>query len=139
MKSEVRVRWRCWPSAVLLAVTLLILPATSYAQGASGRVAVLRALDKVTGKTRDIQVGVGKSVDFGSLKITVRGCQKAPEYEAPENAVFLEVFDRPVGSSRGGEGQSPSRIFSGWMYSSVPALNGLEHAVYDVWAIECRI
>ena len=28
-------------------------------------------------------------------------------------------------------------IFSGWMFASSPALNGLEHPVYDVWVIDC--
>jgi hypothetical protein len=28
-------------------------------------------------------------------------------------------------------------IFRGWMFASSPALNGLEHPVYDVWVIDC--
>lgn len=30
------------------------------------------------------------------------------------------------------------RIFSGWMFASSPALNPLEHPVYDVWVIDCE-
>lgn len=29
-------------------------------------------------------------------------------------------------------------IFRGWMFASAPALNALEHPVYDVWVIDCR-
>lgn len=29
-------------------------------------------------------------------------------------------------------------IFSGWMFASSPALNGVEHPVYDVWVIDCK-
>ena len=29
-------------------------------------------------------------------------------------------------------------IFRGWMFASSPALNALEHPVYDVWVIDCR-
>ena len=29
-------------------------------------------------------------------------------------------------------------IFRGWMFASSPALNGLEHPVYDVWVIDCK-
>lgn len=32
----------------------------------------------------------------------------------------------------------PDRIFSGWMFASSPALNALEHPVYDVWVIDCK-
>ncbi|MEM6413412.1 MAG: DUF2155 domain-containing protein [Pseudomonadota bacterium] len=30
------------------------------------------------------------------------------------------------------------KIFSGWMFASSPALNPLEHPVYDVWVIDCE-
>ena len=33
------------------------------------------------------------------------------------------------------EGES---IFRGWMFASSPALNALEHPVYDVWVIDCK-
>ncbi|MEM9897786.1 MAG: DUF2155 domain-containing protein [Pseudomonadota bacterium] len=29
-------------------------------------------------------------------------------------------------------------VFSGWMFASSPALNALEHPVYDVWVIDCQ-
>ncbi|WP_425407832.1 DUF2155 domain-containing protein [Hyphococcus sp.] len=29
-------------------------------------------------------------------------------------------------------------IFRGWMFASSPALNALEHSVYDVWVIDCK-
>ncbi len=29
-------------------------------------------------------------------------------------------------------------IFRGWMFASTPALNELEHPVYDVWVIDCK-
>jgi len=32
----------------------------------------------------------------------------------------------------------PDRIFAGWMFASSPALNALEHPVYDVWVIDCK-
>lgn len=31
-----------------------------------------------------------------------------------------------------------NKIFSGWMFASSPALNPLEHAVYDLWVIDCK-
>ena len=30
-----------------------------------------------------------------------------------------------------------SHLFSGWMLASSPALNALEHPVYDVWVLDC--
>lgn len=33
---------------------------------------------------------------------------------------------------------SNERIFTGWMFADSPALNAVDHAVYDVWLIECK-
>lgn len=58
-----------------------------------------------------------------------------PEAPAPSPAsdsqtgLPVESAARPV---------DPDRIFSGWMFASSPALNPLEHAVYDVWVIDCK-
>lgn len=30
------------------------------------------------------------------------------------------------------------KIFSGWMFASSPALNAVEHPVYDIWVIDCK-
>ena len=34
-------------------------------------------------------------------------------------------------------GEPQDRLFTGWMFSSSPALSALEHPVYDVWLLEC--
>jgi hypothetical protein len=31
-----------------------------------------------------------------------------------------------------------NRIFSGWMFAESPALNAVEHPVYDIWLTECQ-
>lgn len=101
-----------------------------------GTVAVLRGLDKVTARTRDFEAPIGEDVEFGALAITVQYCRKRPPEEPPEVFAFVQIDDRRTdgfGIETDGE-----RIFSGWMFASNPALNALEHPVYDVWVIDCR-
>ncbi|MFW6300710.1 MAG: DUF2155 domain-containing protein [Oceanicaulis sp.] len=98
--------------------------------------AILRGLDKVTARTRDFEAPVGETVAFGALDVTVRYCRKRPPEEPPEVFTFIQVDDRRTdGFGVETEGE---RIFSGWMFASNPALNPLEHPVYDVWVIDCR-
>lgn len=93
--------------------------------------AVLQTLDKVTARVSTIDVGVGRTVRFGTLLIKVQKCDKRPPEETPESTVFLEIAEqRP--------GESPVLTFAGWMFASSPALNALEHPVYDVWVIDCK-
>jgi hypothetical protein len=98
----------------------------------SGDPAVLQGLDKVTARISTFEAPVGRPVRFGTLGITVRGCYKRPPEEPPESAAFLEINEiRP---------DEPSvELFVGWMFASSPALSALEHAVYDVWVIDCTV
>lgn len=101
-----------------------------------GSLAILRGLDKVTARTRDFEAPVGETVAFGALDVTVRYCRKRPPEEPPEVFTFIQIEDRRTdGFGVETEGE---RIFSGWMFASNPALNPLEHPVYDVWVIDCR-
>ena len=95
------------------------------------RLAVLRGLNKITGRATDIEAPAGVAVRYGSLLITVRYCYTRPPEESPETTAFLQIDDVQPG-------QEPARVFSGWMFASTPALHALEHAVYDVWVITCR-
>jgi hypothetical protein len=95
------------------------------------RAAVFRGLDKVTARVSDFLAPVGVPVRFGALEVTARTCNKRPPEETPEVSVFVEIDD----ISYSGEAR---RLFSGWMFASSPALNPVEHAVYDVWVIDCR-
>jgi hypothetical protein len=96
-----------------------------------GAGARLQALDKVTARVSELQVGVGESVSFGSLKITLEACRKTPPTEEPESAAFLEIDDDPPDAEA-------RRVYSGWMFASSPGLAALEHPVYDVWLLDCN-
>ena len=95
------------------------------------RMVILRGLDKISGRAIDISAPAGVPVRFGSLTITARYCYTVPPEEPPETAAFVQIDD-------GKPGDKLTRVFSGWMFASTPALNGLEHPVYDVWVITCK-
>ena len=116
----------------------------------------LRALDKITARYTDLDVPIGEEAAFGALTLLPRTCNKRPPEEFPETSVFLEVFssgddvqgrrvrgqtDRPQGSTIAVPGRERPRdaLFRGWMFASSPALNALEHPVYDVWVIDCKM
>ncbi|MFZ4120439.1 MAG: DUF2155 domain-containing protein [Caulobacterales bacterium] len=128
------------PSLLRLALAAVVLASAAAAGPAFAETAVLRGLDKVTGHARDFRATAGEPVQFGSLRITVRSCEKRPAEETPEVSVYLEIEDTAPVRTESNEdaAAAPSRLFAGWMFASSPGLNALQHAVYDVWAIDCR-
>ncbi|MCA1909925.1 MAG: DUF2155 domain-containing protein [Magnetospirillum sp.] len=93
--------------------------------------AVLGGLDKITARVVTIEAPVGQPVRFGTLEIVARACKKRRPEESPESAAFLDIWDIK-------QGQPAQGVFRGWMFASSPALSAMEHAVYDVWVLDCR-
>lgn len=127
--------------ARLALVAALLVPTLSFAQTTPepnliGEAVELRALDKVTARTFDFTVPIGETLDFGSLTIHARHCEKRPPTELPETYAFLQIDDRRL-TDEGNESDEPERLFSGWMFASRPAISALDHRVYDIWVIGC--
>lgn len=95
-------------------------------------VVVLRALDKITARITEIQLPIESETRFGTLAISAKYCRTRPPIETPETFAYLEIDNLKRSGER-------SRVFEGWMVASSPALNALEHAVYDVWVIDCKM
>ena len=113
------------------AMTVMLLGSIHFAGAAQFDVAVLQGLDKVTARVSKFNAPVGATIRFGTLEIIVRKCDKRPPEEAPESAAFIEVWEvRPD--------ELIMSVYRGWMFASSPALAAMEHAVYDVWILDCK-
>lgn len=116
-------------AAILLAACGLALGVPKAHAIAMNKV-ILQGLDKVTARVSTIEARVGQVVRFGTLEIIARSCDKRPPEEPPESAAFLDIWEiRP--------GEPAVSLFRGWMFASSPALNALEHPVYDIWVLDC--
>ena len=98
-----------------------------------GRVATMQALDKITARISTLSAPVGEARQFGTLEVTIQRCAFHPPEEAPENAAYVVIRDLGYDPS-----VAPSEVFSGWMFSSSPAISALEHPVYDITLLACR-
>lgn len=93
-------------------------------------VARMQAMDKITGMVRVIDVPINSEVKYGTFSIVVRACKTRPPEETPENFAFVDVVDNY-------KSENPVNIFRGWMISSSPSLNPVEHPIYDIWLLSC--
>lgn len=113
---------------------------------------ILRALDKITGRSTDFEMLVGEPKVYGSLRIDLQTCFQTPPEEPPESAAFLKVSSATsiqVQTMAEPRDLTEEELvttatdeteirFSGWMFASSPGLNALEHPVYDIWVIACN-
>ena len=104
------------------------LPAQAVEQSvARGDGAVLRALDKVEGRSRDLELLAGETGGLGNVEVTLRECRYPAADPASNAYAYLEIHDLREDAPR----------FAGWMIADSPALNALDHARYDVWVLRC--
>lgn len=111
---------------IRVAALFLALALPAAAQVSPGSGAHLRGLDKIDGKVADIEIGVGGTVEFGRLSITLSECRYPSNNPAGNAYAWLDIV------------QDGQRLFDGWMVASSPALNALDHPRYDVWVIGCN-
>jgi len=124
---------------ILAAAILVSAPALAQRQPkpappqAGPKIAVLQGLDKTTARVTRFEAPIGETVTFGTLRVTVRACNKAPPEEPPNTNAFVEI-DEVHPQEPGSE---PLRLFSGWMFASSPALSAMEDPIYDVTLLDC--
>jgi hypothetical protein len=94
--------------------------------------AVFSALDKITGRIITFDAAINETVQFGPLQVTPRVCYTRPPTETQNTTGFVEVDEITLKSEI-------RRIYTGWMFASSPGLHAVEHPIYDVWLIDCKM
>ena len=95
--------------------------------------AQFKALDKITARIKKLDINVNEEQDLGTLIIKLKSCQNRPPDYLPDSSAYIEIYDKMNLNDN-----DTGLIFSGWMFSSSPALSALEHPVYDISLISCK-
>jgi len=97
------------------------------------RVAVLGLLNKRNGETREVTLKPGQATRMGDVVLRLRACEQTAPWEQEQlTGAFVQVLVRGVDTRW-------RRTFSGWLYKERPALNAVQHPVYDVWTKSCAM
>lgn len=89
--------------------------------------AVLRVLNKIDARSRDVTVKVGQTADVGSLSIKVQACDVRPPDQPADAAAFLVIS----------EGHKDEAGFQGWTLADEPWVSMLQNPVYNVRVMGC--
>jgi hypothetical protein len=117
--------------ALLLALAALATPVASAAP-INNPVAEFTGLDKITGRTITFDVLIDETVQFGALQVTPRVCHTRPPTEPAQTTAFVEIDEITLANKI-------QRLFTGWMFAASPGLHAIEHPVYDVWLVDCKV
>lgn len=97
------------------------------------RVAVIGLLNKRNGETRDLTLKPGQATRVGNAIVRLRACERTAPWEPDQyTGAFLQLDVE-------GTDKRWRRVFSGWVYKERPALNVVQHPVYDVWPKNCAM
>jgi hypothetical protein len=98
------------------------------------RVATLGLINKRNNITRDIELRPGEQQRFDNIIIRLASCERTAPWENPPlTGAFVQVLVQDRGAN------DWKRIFSGWLYKEAPAVNVVEHPIYDVWVKDCAM
>ncbi len=96
-----------------------------------GRFVEIKVLDKVSSKTDLLKLKIGKELKFKGLLIKSLKCKNSEFDDNPEITAYIQVKDMT------NKDNNEVFIFNGWTFSSSPAVNPFDHAVYDIWLTRC--
>lgn len=88
------------------------------------------AINKITAKSRQVTVELGKSSFFDNIELKLYKCWKSSDPYIQNSQILITVSENKFD-------EDAKLIFEGWLISSEPALSTFEHPVYEVLAMDC--
>ena len=91
----------------------------------------IRILDKLSSKSRLLQLDIGQNFSYKNLEIKVLKCKNSEFDDNPEITTYLQVKDNKNSNN------DEVFVFNGWTFSSSPSIQVFDHPVYDLWILKC--
>ena len=91
----------------------------------------LNVLDKVSSKSLNLTLEIGKELKFQNLLIKVLKCYNSKFDDDPEVTAYLQVKDLTTID------KDKVFFFNDWTFASSPSIRPFDHPVYDIWLKKC--
>lgn len=97
------------------------------------RVAVLGLLNKRNSQTWELKMRPGDALRYGDAVVHLRACERTAPWEPDQlTGAFVQLDVRQA------DGRW-ARVFSGWLYAEQPALNVVQHPLFDIFPKSCAM
>ena len=124
-----RIRLRLF--FLILIFFLSIFIKSNSEDNLEGEYTVIKILDKISSKNDTIKLKNKDEIFFKDLSIKSMTCSNSEFDDNPEIKAYIQVKDIK------NENKDNVFVFNGWMFSSSPSIKPFDHAVYDIWLINC--
>lgn len=102
------------------------------------RVATIGLLNKRNNLVQDLVLKSGEARRVGNVVVKLATCEKTLPWERPpETGAFVQLFVEE--RAKPSDPLAWHKVFSGWLFKNSPAVNVVEHPVYDVWVKDCAM
>ena len=91
----------------------------------------IRILDKLSSKSKLLNLDIGENFLYKNLEIKVLKCKNSKFDDSPEITTYLQVKDSKNSNN------DEVFVFNGWTFSSSPSIQVFDHPVYDLWILKC--
>ena len=96
-----------------------------------GSIVDIKILDKLSSKSKLININVGEEYIFKNLTLKVLKCKNSKFDDNPEITSYLQVKDL------NNENNNEVFVYNGWTFSSSPSIQAFDHPIYDLWILKC--
>ena len=91
----------------------------------------IKILDKISSKNELVSLTNTEELIYKDLAIKSMKCTNSELDDNPEIKAYIQVRDLTKNDN------DKVYVFNGWMFSSSPSIAPFDHAVYDIWLINC--
>ena len=116
---------------LFIIIHLFIFNSHSETKLINEKYAELNILDKVSSKSSNLKIEIGKELSFQNLIIKILKCNNSEFDDDPEIIAYMQVIDTKT------QDKDKVFVFNGWTFSSSPSINPFDHPVYDIWLKKC--
>jgi len=118
-------------SILIICISLVIFSDVKPDDNLVGQNTDVKILDKISSKNELIKLINGEEFIYKDLAIKSMKCTNSEFDDNPETKAYIQVRDLTINDN------DKVYVFNGWMFSSSPSIAPFDHAVYDIWLIDC--
>ena len=132
LKRNIRVGKSKFYFFYLILFKFLLVSTLTYSDSdLEGKYTDLKVLDKISSKNTLLKLQNGDEIKYKDLLIKSLKCKNSEFDDNPEITAYIQVKDITKKSN------DDVFVFNGWMFSSSPSIAPFDHAVYDIWLVNC--